>query len=331
MNISVVVIAYNEERNIAECLDSLIKQTYTMGEYEIIVVDGESRDRTPDIVKEYAARHPRVRFVNNPGRTESSNRNVGVRRAMHPYIAFTDADCVCPEHWLERLAQGYASCLAADPNVGGVGGGNVSDERFGPVSKAIGLAFDTPFSALGSQQTRIWDRTKQVESLAMLNVLYPKSLFEEVGYLDESQTCSGEDWIFNYHARRLGYRFYFLADATVLHKMRTTVPAFARQMYRYGVGRGVIIRKHPRTLTVRYAAPVLFLALMLASAAAAAAAGQPALLTPLLAYILFFAAYSFLLCAAKASVRCAPLVFGVFLIIHFGYSLGETAALLRRK
>lgn len=52
--ISVIVPAFNEERNITACLKSLDSQTLPRDEYEIIVVDGNSSDRTRELAKEYA-------------------------------------------------------------------------------------------------------------------------------------------------------------------------------------------------------------------------------------------------------------------------------------
>jgi glycosyltransferase involved in cell wall biosynthesis len=54
--ISVIIPSYNEEANIARCLQSLQKQTIPRDEYEIIVVDGSSKDHTREIAERYAER-----------------------------------------------------------------------------------------------------------------------------------------------------------------------------------------------------------------------------------------------------------------------------------
>src|SRR5512136_126925 len=60
--VSVLVPARNEERNLSACLDSLLEQTYR--NYEIVVLDDQSTDRTWDIIREYERRAPaRVRAV----------------------------------------------------------------------------------------------------------------------------------------------------------------------------------------------------------------------------------------------------------------------------
>jgi len=330
LDISIVVVAYNEERNIAECLDSLLQQQYSKGRYEIVVVDGCSKDRTAEIVESYAAAHEIIRLIQNPGRTIPSNRNVGIRNSQYLYIAFTDADCICPPDWLEKLTDGYVQCVNEGINVGAVGGGNISDNQFGSVSVAIGIAFDTPFSSLGTQQTRIWKTRKEVESLATLNVLYKKSIFDEVTYFDERKRFSATDWVLNYHIRKHGYKLYYIPGVTILHKMRTTLSSFVKQMYRYGIGRGIVIRNDPGTITWRYVLPLVFLLLMVLSVPLYAISGSPIWLIPLL-YFPFILIVSAFLCMRNRSVRLFPLVFIIFLIIHFVYSWGECVGLARGK
>jgi glycosyltransferase involved in cell wall biosynthesis len=328
MDITVVVIAYNEERNIRDCLDSLVDQLYTKGKFEIIVVDGHSQDRTPNIVNEFSLQHHYVKLISNQGRTVSSNRNVGIKNAQYPFIAFTDADCICPTNWLDQLASGYMQLDVSGMKVGAVGGGNISDEQFGVVSTAIGVAFDTPLSALGSQQTRVWSKLKEVESLAGLNVLYLKAVFDEVGYFDEQQTNTAEDWIFNYQLREKGYRLFYLPDVIILHKMRTTLQGFVKQMFRYGLGRGTVIRKNRETLTWRYALPLVFLLGMIAIIPYYAWTGHMLSLLPLM-YFPLILLYSVLICVKKKSIKLIPMVTLIFLTIHITYSLGEWIGLTK--
>jgi glycosyltransferase involved in cell wall biosynthesis len=328
MDITIIVIAYNEEKNIRDCLDALTVQIYSLGKLEIIVVDGLSKDKTPLIVEEYAQRYSFVKLINNPGKTISSNRNVGIQHARFPFVAFTDADCICPQNWLEKLASGYLQLKQTGVRIGAVGGGNTSDDQFGNVPAAIGVAFDTPISALGSQQTMIWKKVKEVESLAGLNVLYDKSIFDQVGMFDESQKNIAEDWIFNFHLREKGYRLFFLPNVTILHKMRTTLPGFLKQMFCYGLGRGALIRKNKKTVSLRYTLPLLFLLLMALSLPGFFYSGSMFCLMPLI-YFPVLIIYSLFLCIVKKKVKLTLMVILIFLIIHFIYSLGEWIGLLK--
>ncbi len=106
--ISVIVPAYNEEANIRACLKSLCCQTLPRDEYEIIVVDGNSRDRTREIAEEYAD----LVFIQTSKKVGGA-RNDGVMRARGDIVATTDADCIIPPDWLEVIENDFRNnCIA---------------------------------------------------------------------------------------------------------------------------------------------------------------------------------------------------------------------------
>lgn len=100
--ISVVVPTYNEEAVIERCLKSLNTQTLPRDEYEIIVVDGNSRDRTRELAEPYAEK---VMIQTSP--KVGGARNDGVLSSGGNIVATTDADCICPREWLETIARNF--------------------------------------------------------------------------------------------------------------------------------------------------------------------------------------------------------------------------------
>ena len=88
--ISVIVPAYNMEKYIERCLDSLIGQTYH--NLEIIVVDDGSNDQTGILCDRYAKKDPRILVVHQENQGVSQARNVGLSRATGDYIGFMDSD-----------------------------------------------------------------------------------------------------------------------------------------------------------------------------------------------------------------------------------------------
>ncbi len=101
--ISVIIPSYNEEANIARCLLSLQKQTVPRDEYEIIVVDGNSKDQTREIAEKYAD----LVFIQTSNKVGGA-RNDGVLRSRGDIIVTTDADCVLPEDWLENIRSEFS-------------------------------------------------------------------------------------------------------------------------------------------------------------------------------------------------------------------------------
>ena len=98
--VSVVIPARNEEREIGRCLDSLARQTFR--DFEVIVVDNGSMDRTASL-----ARSRRVRVIEEPRRGFSPARQAGFEAASGSIVASTDADTVVPPDWLARIEQAF--------------------------------------------------------------------------------------------------------------------------------------------------------------------------------------------------------------------------------
>jgi glycosyltransferase involved in cell wall biosynthesis len=99
--VSVVINAYNAEPYFAECLDSLLAQT--LQDFEIIIVDDASTDRTPAIAEEYVRRDPRIRVERNErnlGIPATINRALALSRGK--FVAKMDADDVSLPQRLER-------------------------------------------------------------------------------------------------------------------------------------------------------------------------------------------------------------------------------------
>ena len=94
--ISVVIPAYNEEKSIRRTIFKLNHQTIPREDYEIIVVDGGSTDRTREIAEEMGAR-----VVMQKREGIGGARNDGFLAAKADFVATTDADCIVPNQWLE--------------------------------------------------------------------------------------------------------------------------------------------------------------------------------------------------------------------------------------
>lgn len=101
--ISIVVPTYNEEQNIERCLQSLNDQTVPRNTYEIIVVDGNSKDRTRELAAPLADKV----FIQTSKRVGGA-RNDGAMAAKGDIIATTDADCILPRDWVERIGRDFA-------------------------------------------------------------------------------------------------------------------------------------------------------------------------------------------------------------------------------
>ncbi|HEX9708546.1 MAG TPA: glycosyltransferase family 2 protein [Candidatus Thermoplasmatota archaeon] len=99
--VSVIVVAYNEEARVRRCLESLRAQSWT--DFEVIVVDNASTDRTGEIVRTEFPEFTHALQASNLGFSEGTN--AGYRLAHAAIIAFLNADAWVPPNWLEDLVR----------------------------------------------------------------------------------------------------------------------------------------------------------------------------------------------------------------------------------
>jgi glycosyltransferase involved in cell wall biosynthesis len=105
--VSVIVITKNNVDTIKECVDSLLKQTYPIEKYELLFVDGHSKDGTDEVVKRYAEHNCSVRLYYEDVGTMGYARNLGIRKCSGDIIAFTDGDAIPPANWLEKIVKSF--------------------------------------------------------------------------------------------------------------------------------------------------------------------------------------------------------------------------------
>jgi cellulose synthase/poly-beta-1,6-N-acetylglucosamine synthase-like glycosyltransferase len=100
--ISIIIPAYNEGATIRRCLEALSNQTVPRCSYELIVVDGNSKDNTREIAAEYAD----LVFIQESERVPGA-RNDGFVRARYDIVATTDADSIVAHDWVEQIQHSF--------------------------------------------------------------------------------------------------------------------------------------------------------------------------------------------------------------------------------
>ncbi len=101
--ISVIIPVYNGEKTLQRCLNSVLDQTYK--NYEVIVVDNNSTDKTKEIIYGFKDNAKKIKYAFAETRSTGIARNEGVRAAQGDILVFTDADCVCPSCWIEEITR----------------------------------------------------------------------------------------------------------------------------------------------------------------------------------------------------------------------------------
>lgn len=251
--VSVIVPVRDEAANIQSLLGELAAQQYDPDRFEVLVVDGDSDDGTPEIVEAFAAGHPNFRLLHNPKRLSSAARNVGIREAKGDVVVVVDGHCeIGTPHYIAHVAAAFEESKAdilGRPQPLDITGAT-------PLQRAVAAARN---SRLGHHpESFIYSNTPQVVPAKSVGVAYRRHVFEEIGHFDETFDAH-EDGEFNYRCDRAGLACYFTPAIAVRYHPRGSLPGLFRQMVRYGRGRVRLFRKHPETFELGTLLPVVFL------------------------------------------------------------------------
>ncbi|MBU0907803.1 MAG: glycosyltransferase, partial [Nanoarchaeota archaeon] len=100
--LSVVIPAYNEERVIANSINSLLRQSYK--NFEIIIVDDGSTDKTREIVREISKKNKKVMLLTQNHEGPGNARNLGAKKSTGRILIFVDADMEFEKEFLEKIS-----------------------------------------------------------------------------------------------------------------------------------------------------------------------------------------------------------------------------------
>ena len=187
--ITVIVPARNEEKNIRNCMDSLLFQDYPRDLLEIMIVDDHSTDQTAEIISSYTDRGIKLITLKDESHQPGSKKKAltrGIQNAEGTLIITTDADCTFPVNWVSTIASFY--------------------ETFNPVFIAAPVAFSKEHNALHIFQSLDFLSLQGITAASVFsrfhtmcngaNLAYEKKVFEEVnGFSGIDQVASGDDML----------------------------------------------------------------------------------------------------------------------------------------
>ncbi len=232
MRISIIIPTYNRKDLLRRCLSMATNQGYL--DYEVIVVDDGSTDKTGKMVQQ---EFPEVQYIRQEiNRGPAAARNRGIEAATGEIVAFTDDDCIPPHDWLVRLAKGF---------------------REYPSSAAVGGIQEASEDMMHTHLIARYERfvTRQIYRLGEKpiigapapggtnNIAVWRHVLLTIGGFDESfPVAAGEDADLLRRIAERGYTTVTL-PVRVIHMQPYTWPAFLHQQVRRGIGAAHFHRK----------------------------------------------------------------------------------------
>jgi glycosyltransferase involved in cell wall biosynthesis len=236
--VSAIICTHNRAVYLRKAIGSLIHQTLPRENYEIVVVDNGSSDRTADVVRQEFGDVPMLRYVYEPMLGLAYARNAGCNTAQGKYVAYLDDDAVACPSWLEKIVNVFETFK---PRPGCVGGKvDLLWESPRPPWVTDNLL---PFLAYVD-----WSSAPIVltgdQYVAGVNFAFPKQLLQDIGGFDPRLDRRGNNLLSNGDVlvvRQLqlkGYNCLYLPDVAVQHHVSTNRLSeswFIRRLFWQGV------------------------------------------------------------------------------------------------
>lgn len=317
--ITVVCPIYNEERYIASCAESILRQDYPHSNMEILFIDGISTDKTREILREYTSEYPIMRTLDNPKRTVPYAMNIGIKAAKGDIIIRLDAHARYPDNYFSTLVNKLHS-LKAD-NVGAVCRTLPSEDT--PKCKAIAAAMSSTFG-MGDSHFRIGARkTMEVDTVPF--GCYKKNVFEKIGYYDEELIRNQDDEL-NGRLKKHGGKIYLIPELVIDYFARNTIRKTGKMFYQYGLYKPLVNKKIGMPATIRQFIPPLFVLELIAGTVIGLLNTHLlfAHLTVLTLYLLLATAASL---RSSSDMRQVAFQIIVYLTIHINYGCGYIAGI----
>lgn len=220
MQVSVIIPAYNAAKTIKECLNAVFAQSFK--NFEIVVVNDCSKDKTVEIVKEF-----NVRIVNLKKNSGASiSRNEGAKAAKSNTLVFLDSDCIVNKGWLKTLLDSFEKDLVA----------SVSQ-----YSKSMSNEFIAKFCfhELGYRDKNLGE----LDSASSCNfICRKKDFFKIKGFTKDRYTEPAEDMDFFFRLSKLG-KIKFIDKARVGHYFRDNISGYLKQQKEYSRSSAYIFLK----------------------------------------------------------------------------------------
>jgi succinoglycan biosynthesis protein ExoA len=305
--ISVILPVLNEEKYLADSVNSILSQEFS-GSIEVILAVGPSQDATLQIAQALQAKDSRVVVVDNPTGKTAAGLNRAIAASKYSNIVRVDGHSQLPKNYCE-LAFNLLSQTGA-VNVGGV----MAAEGITLFQRSVARAMRSP---LGVGASRFHTGGGAGVSDTVYLGCFRKDAILEVGGFDERFTRA-QDWELNFRLREKGGLIYFDPRLTVTYRPRSTVKALAKQYFEYGRWRRVVSRRHQGTINYRYLAPPFTVVATTLSLLFGAIA-SPLFLIPALVYSVFILGASLIIGKSAGEVLCLPTI---LLTMHISWGLG---------
>jgi len=248
--VSFIVVTYNSEQYIADCLHSIENLSYD--DREIIVVDNVSRDNTVQIIETTFKNVTLIKSENNIG--FAGGCNTGYTHATGEFIALVNPDVILDKDWLVQLLSYATNPLYIQVGIFASKMINVHSDP--PVIDSAGDGYSTAlkgFKRGEGENISFYDKSEYIFGACAGAALYRRDMIREIGFLDKDFFLLFEDTDYNFRAQLAGWKAAYVPTAIAHHKVRSSIGHLSDTAAYYNLRNSelVKIKNVPLTIFIR--------------------------------------------------------------------------------
>lgn len=217
--VSVIIVTYNAEDTILECLESLNGQSYPG--FEAVLIDNDSKDSTKSIVSSFKSRakYPLKTVYSDKNTGFCLGNNLGLKYASGTYIALLNPDARADVNWLKNLVDS----MDRNPGVGICGSKVLTWDR-DKIDSAGDMMLST-FRAFKreSDDPGLYEAPEYVFGACAAGALYRREAIEEIGFFDEDFFIQCDDTDLNFRFQLAGWKVLYVPSAKISHKVSASI------------------------------------------------------------------------------------------------------------
>lgn len=319
--VTAMIVVRNEEKYVGKAVASLLRQDYPKECFELLIIDGDSEDKTlleaKRAVREYEKEYGsvQVHYLENPKRLLAAGWNIGIKEAKGEYVVRIDAHAQADPELIGKCVQ-----ILNERTDVVCAGGRIVTEPLTEKGRLIADVMSSPFG-VGNARFRYAESSGYVDTVAY--GVYRKSIFEKAGYFNESFERNQDN---DMHGRikKCGGKFYLEASVTSTYHARETIKGMMKQAF--GNGKWGIIgwrkSESKKGISVRHMIPLYFVSGNLILCIAGIFRKEFRAMFMIMYLLYFGAAVYFALKKTKNILKVIEMC-GCYWILHISYGVGS--------
>jgi len=254
ITISILIPTYNEEKFIVNSLNSLLNQTIGPARYEILLIDGQSEDKTRELALEWSKNHSEINFrlIENSKKITPAAFNLGLENARGQFITLFGGHSTVKKDFLDKISDTFDK----HPEVEACGGVvHTTHSENSPDAELIAYIWQHPFGVGRGMRTP--EAVQEGYANAVAKITYRKDIFQTIGCFDEL-FVRNQDNDMNYRLLKNGGKIWLNPEIETTYYSRPTVTKMLKTAFYNSYFHSLFLKKHRVIPGIKYMIPAAF-------------------------------------------------------------------------